>query len=68
DMIYFDYVVEDYVYANIFKRLDNKKMRSYLKRCNKRVKGGYETLNASYGSARLHKAMKKTHKDANKLW
>lgn len=41
DVLYYDLHLEDYVYANILKTLDNKKIRKYLKRCNKKVNTGY---------------------------
>lgn len=50
DMIYFDYVVEDYVYKNIFRRVNSNKMKVYLKKYNDRVKTRYNTLKKAYSS------------------
>lgn len=60
DCIYYRLNLEDYVYGNIFQKLDAQKMNGYLKKCNKRVrikynvlkelhfKGGPEAMNPNY--------------------
>jgi predicted transcriptional regulator of viral defense system len=50
DCIYYRFNLEDYVYSNIFKSLDNKKIDKYLKKCNKRVKARYLLLKKTYGN------------------
>ena len=48
DMLYFDYVVEDYVYRNILKQIDRRKMDRYLKRYDKETKIKYDSLTKKY--------------------
>lgn len=48
DCIYYNLNLEDYVYADIFGRLDNKKINKYLKRCNKKVRMRYAFLKSHY--------------------
>ena len=49
DMLYYDFSVEEYVYENIFKRLDKRKTREYLKLCNDKITGKYTRLERLYG-------------------
>lgn len=48
DCIYYNFNLEEYVYADIFKRLDNRKINKYLKRCNKKIRTRYNFLNSRY--------------------
>ncbi len=51
DCIYYKMSLEGYVYENIFRQLDYKKMQGYLKRCSGRVRTRYLALKASASSA-----------------
>lgn len=48
DMIYFNYVVEDYVYENIFRQIDKKKMDNYLKKYSERTRLKFSLLKKTY--------------------
>ena len=50
DCIYYKINLEEYVYGNIFKHLDDKKMDNYLKRCNKKVRKKYGDLRNKYAN------------------
>ncbi len=52
DMLYFDFVVEDYVYVNTFKRINKAKIKRYLKRFSKRVTKRYSELEGRFGTRR----------------
>ena len=49
DVLYYGLNLEDYVYANMLKKLDDKKMKKYLKWCNEKVNVGYLRLKRAHG-------------------
>ncbi len=51
DCIYYRFNLEDYVYTNIFKMIDKKKIGIYLKNCNKKIKIKYNILIKIYGNS-----------------
>jgi len=48
DCIYYRFNLEEYVYDNIFKQIDNQKISHYLKKCNKAVRKRYDNLKKAY--------------------
>ncbi len=48
DCIYYRFNLEDYVYINIFEKLNTKKMDTYLKKCSERIRIKYKMLKKIY--------------------
>lgn len=48
DTLYYRFNLEDYVYENIFRKLDTKKMKKYLKLCDERIRTEYQKLEKRY--------------------
>jgi predicted transcriptional regulator of viral defense system len=49
DLVYFGYVVDDYVYENAVKAADKKKLNRYLGLCGMRIRKSVRELVAEYG-------------------
>jgi predicted transcriptional regulator of viral defense system len=50
DMVYCNFIVEEYVYKNIFRKLNMEKVNKYLKRYNKSTKSKVMKLNGQYNT------------------
>ena len=59
DMLHFEHVVEDYVYENIFKRINTVKMKEYLKCYGKKAAGRYAELERQFGILGKGKRLRK---------
>lgn len=49
DVVYYKFVVEDYVYANLFRHAGRAKLAGYLKKCPERIRQGVEELQNAFG-------------------